>query len=213
MNENILHIKKNILGITKSSEIRKHVLKLMKQVSLKREHMDRYPHEFSGGQKQRIVIARALACNPELIILDEPTSALDVSVQAQILNLLMDLQEEYGYGFLFITHDLSVVHHIAHNVAVMYLGKFVETSTVDIVFSTTSHPYSKALLASRPEIDPRNQDIIFTIKGEIPSPIFPPSGCYFNPRCEFDKKSSICSLNMPKLRETTECHFVRCHFA
>lgn len=204
---------KNLLGITDKQEVRRHVLKLMDQVSLKREHMDRYPHEFSGGQKQRIVIARALACNPELIILDEPTSALDVSVQAQILNLLRKLQSEYGYGFLFITHDLSVAHHIADDIAVMYLGKFVETGQVDKIFEHPIHPYSRALLASRPEIDPEDKTITFTIKGEVPSPIFPPSGCYFNPRCDSENLGSLCSIEMPELKEVEENHFVRCHFS
>jgi oligopeptide/dipeptide ABC transporter ATP-binding protein len=204
---------KNLLGITDKQEVRKHVLRLMDQVSLKREHMDRYPHEFSGGQKQRIVIARALACNPELIILDEPTSALDVSVQAQILNLLRKLQSEYGYGFLFITHDLSVAHHIADDIAVMYLGKFVETGQVDKIFAHPTHPYSRALLASRPEIDPEDRTITFTIKGEIPSPIFPPSGCYFNPRCNSENLESLCSFEMPELKEVEKNHFVRCHFS
>ncbi|MFW9878131.1 MAG: ABC transporter ATP-binding protein, partial [Candidatus Thorarchaeota archaeon] len=164
---------RNILAITNNIEIRKRVLKLLDEVSLKREHMDRYPHEFSGGQKQRIVIARALACNPELIVLDEPTSALDVSVQAQILNLLRVLQAEYGYGFLFITHNLAVVNYIADRVAVMYLGKIVEVGSKEQVFKRTSHPYTQALLSSHSDIDPYNQEISFVIKGEVPSPIAP----------------------------------------
>ena len=154
---------KNLLGITNKAELRKIVLRLMEEVSLKREHLDRYPHEFSGGQKQRIVIARALASNPELIILDEPTSALDVSVQAQILNLLKNLQIKYGYGYLFITHNLSVVNHIADRVAVMYLGRFVEIGSVDQIFNNPTHPYTQALLASRSEIDPYNDEIKFII--------------------------------------------------
>jgi oligopeptide transport system ATP-binding protein len=201
---------KNLLGITDNEILRQHVLRLLIQVSLKREHMDRFPHEFSGGQKQRIVIARALACNPDLIILDEPTSALDVSVQAQILNLLNELQDKYGYGFLFITHNLSVVNHIADNVAVMYLGKFVETGTNDQIFENTSHPYSKALLASRSEIDPENQDIVFIIEGEVPSPIFPPSGCAFNPRCSSDRKNSMCTMDPPEPIEIEPGHFIWC---
>ncbi|MFX1595929.1 MAG: ABC transporter ATP-binding protein, partial [Promethearchaeota archaeon] len=186
---------KNLLGITDKLEIRKHVLKLLDQVSLKREHMDRYPHEFSGGQKQRIVIARALASNPELIILDEPTSALDVSVQAQILNLLKDLQAKYGYGYLFITHNLAVVNHIADSVAVMYLGKIVEIGSIEQIFSNPSHPYTQALLGSRSEIDPYNQEIKFVITGEVPSPIAPPPGCAFNPRCSSDARTKDCELN------------------
>jgi len=157
----------SLLGITKKNEIRKRVLELLELVSLKREHLDRYPHEFSGGQKQRIIIARALASNPDLLILDEPTSALDVSVQAQILNLLKDLQKSYGYGFLFITHNLSVVNHIADRVAVMYLGKFVELGNTDQIFLNPTHPYTQALLASRSEIDPYNREISFVIEGEL----------------------------------------------
>lgn len=139
-----------LLGMKKKRKIRQRVLELLETVSMKVEHLDRYPHEFSGGQKQRIVIARALACNPEVIFLDEPTSALDVSVQAQILNLLKDLQKEFDFSYLFITHDLSVIQHIADEVQVMYLGKFVEGGTVDDVFANPSHPYTKALLSARP---------------------------------------------------------------
>jgi oligopeptide/dipeptide ABC transporter ATP-binding protein len=202
---------KCILGMRKKDEIRRRVLELLDKVSLKREHMDRYPHEFSGGQKQRIIIARALACNPELIILDEPTSALDVSVQAQILNLLKNLQNTYGYGFLFITHNLAVVNHIADNVAVMYLGKFVETGETDRIFNNPTHPYTKALLASRSEIDPDDQDIKFVIKGEIPSPIFPPSGCPFNPRCDSESRTLECFGNYPEKIEVEKGHYVWCN--
>ena len=144
---------KNLLRLKKKDELRKKVLEIMKEVALKREHMDRYPHEFSGGQKQRIVIARALATNPELIVLDEPTSALDVSVQAQILNLLKKLQKNYGYCYLFITHNLAVVNHIADRIAVMYLGQIVEIGDTDQIFSKPTHPYTQALLASRSEVD------------------------------------------------------------
>jgi oligopeptide transport system ATP-binding protein len=202
---------KNLLGISDKSELRKRVLAMMEQVSLKREHLDRYPHEFSGGQKQRIVIARALACNPELIILDEPTSALDVSVQAQILNLLKDLQEMYGYGFLFITHNLAVVSHVADRVAVMYLGKFVEVGSKEQIFSNPTHPYTRALLASRSEINPYNQDISFVIKGEIPSPIAPPPGCSYNPRCTSEFRTKECELNIPHKIEIEEGHFIWCN--
>jgi len=201
---------KNLLGITDKMKIRRHVLKLLKQVSLKREHMDRYPHEFSGGQKQRIIIARALACNPELIILDEPTSALDVSVQAQILNLLIDLQEDYGYGFLFITHNLAVVNHIADRVAVMYLGKFVEVGETDQIFSNPAHPYTQALLKSRSEIDPFDQDIKYVIEGEVPSPIAPPPGCTFNPRCVSDAPTPECEYETPHQIKIEEGHYIWC---
>ena len=201
---------KNLMGITKKSEVRKHVLKIMDEVSLKREHLDRFPHEFSGGQKQRIIIARALACNPELIIMDEPTSALDVSVQTQILNLLTDLQDQYGYGFLFITHDLSVVNHIADRVFVMYLGKFVEFGNTDQIFSNPTHPYTQALLASRAEFDPDDQEIKFVIDGEVPSPINPPSGCSFNPRCVSDARTPECEYATPYKIKIEEGHYIWC---
>ncbi|MBY8988227.1 MAG: ABC transporter ATP-binding protein, partial [Candidatus Lokiarchaeota archaeon] len=145
---------KILMGIKKRSEIRRRVLQLLETVSMKREHLDRYPHEFSGGQKQRIVIARALACNPEIIILDEPTSALDVSVQAQILNLLKNLQKEFNLSYLFITHDLSVIQHIGTRIQVMYLGKMVEGGKIEDVFYNPTHPYTKALLSARPTFDP-----------------------------------------------------------
>jgi len=201
---------KNLLGITNKMDIRTHVLRLLEQVSLKREHMDRYPHEFSGGQKQRIIIARALACNPELIILDEPTSALDVSVQAQILNLLKALQKMYGYGFMFITHNLAVVNHIADRVAVMYLGKFVEVGDTKQIFSSPTHPYTQALLASRTEIDPYDQEIKFVIEGEVPSPIAPPPGCFFNPRCSSDARTKECEFELPHKIKIEENHYIWC---
>ncbi|MFW9865527.1 MAG: ABC transporter ATP-binding protein [Candidatus Thorarchaeota archaeon] len=201
---------KNLLGITKKDELRKRVLKLLDEVSLKREHMDRYPHEFSGGQKQRIIIARALASSPELIILDEPTSALDVSVQAQILNLLKNLQKTYGYGFLFITHNLAVVNHIADKVAVMYLGKFVELGDTAQVFSNPTHPYTIALLESRTEIDPTNKEIRYVIKGEVPSPIAPPPGCTFNPRCVSEAKTEECQYKLPHKMKIEEGHYIWC---
>lgn len=200
----------NLLGINESDQIRRRVLKLLDEVSLKREHMDRYPHEFSGGQKQRIVIARSLASNPELIILDEPTSALDVSVQAQILNLLKDLQKIYGYGFLFITHNLAVVNHIADRVAVMYLGKIVEIGDTEQIFSNPTHPYTQALLASRTEIDPTNKEISYVIKGEVPSPIAPPPGCTFNPRCSSDARTKECEYELPHKMKIEEGHYIWC---
>ncbi|MFX1236382.1 MAG: ABC transporter ATP-binding protein [Promethearchaeota archaeon] len=201
---------KNLLGITNKTEIRRYVLRLLEKVSLKREHMDRYPHEFSGGQKQRIVIARALACNPDLIILDEPTSALDVSVQAQILNLLKDLQAEFGYGFLFITHNLAVVNHIADRVVVMYLGNFVEVGNTEQIFNNPIHPYTIALLSSRSEINPNDQEIKFVIKGEVPSPINPPSGCTFNPRCSSDARTKECEVDLPHKIKIEEGHYIWC---
>jgi len=201
---------KNLFGITGMKDLRKHALRLLNSVSLKREHLDRYPDEFSGGQKQRIVIARALACNPELIILDEPTSALDVSVQAQILNLLKDLQRTYGYGFLFITHNLSVVNHIADHIAVMYLGRIVELGSKDQIFARPTHPYTQALLNSRIKIDPDSQDIKYVIEGEVPSPINPPTGCHFNPRCVSDARTKECEFDNPRKIKIEDDHFIWC---
>ena len=179
-------------GISKRRKIRKRVLELLQTVSMKAEHLDRYPHEFSGGQKQRIVIARALASNPEVIILDEPTSALDVSVQAQILNLLKDLQKNFDLSYLFITHDLSVVQHIADRIAVMYLGRFVETGTVTEVFYNPTHPYTRALLSARPTFDPSSKSNRIILEGDVPSPINPPEGCAFHPRCPDKDNHMIC---------------------
>jgi peptide/nickel transport system ATP-binding protein/oligopeptide transport system ATP-binding protein len=201
---------KNIYGVTNKTKLRKQVLKLLEEVSLKKEHLDRYPHEFSGGQKQRIVIARALACNPELIILDEPTSALDVSVQAQILNLLRDLQKTYHYGFLFITHDLSVVYHIADTIAVMYLGKIVEIGDKKLVFSNPTHPYTKALLASRSEVSADDQEIKFVLSGEVPSPIAPPPGCSFHPRCYAESYNELCRKEEPHMIKVEDGHYIWC---
>jgi len=201
---------RNLMGITKKDEIRRRVLELLDKVSLKPEHMDRFPHEFSGGQKQRIIIARALACNPDLIILDEPTSALDVSVQAQILNLLKQLQKTYGYGFLFITHNLSVVNHLADRVAVMYLGKFVEVGKTNQIFLRPTHPYTIALLESRSDIDPDKQEIRFVLSGEVPSPIAPPPGCTFNPRCSSDARTKECEYELPHKIKIEEDHFIWC---
>ena len=203
---------RNLFGITDSDTLREKVMELLNKVSLKREHLDRFPHEFSGGQKQRIIIARALACNPKLIILDEPTSALDVSVQAQILNLLKDLQSDYGYAFLFITHNLSVVHHIADKVAVMYLGKLVEYGPTECVFEKTLHPYTKALLSARAEIDPEHRIESITLKGEVPSPINPPSGCAFHPRCYAPEKADRCQERDPEMFDYDDEHKVWCHF-
>jgi len=201
---------KNLFGITGMKRLRKHALRLLNSVSLKREHLDRYPDEFSGGQKQRIVIARALATNPELIILDEPTSSLDVSVQAQILNLLKSLQTRYGYGFLFITHNLAVVNHIADQIAVMYLGRIVEMGSKEQIFARPTHPYTQALLKSRIKIDPDSQDIKFVIDGEVPSPINPPKGCHFNPRCVSDARTKECEYDNPHKIEVEDDHFIWC---
>lgn len=205
-----LRLLENMSGRKK---IRKRVLELLRVVSMKREHLDRYPHEFSGGQKQRIVIAKALACNPEIIILDEPTSALDVSVQAQILNLLKDLQLRFNLSYIFITHDLSVVHHIADKIKVMYLGKFVEEGLVDEVFDNPSHPYTKALLSARPTFDPEQKKNRIILEGDVPSPINPPSGCPFHPRCQEKDKHIGCGVEEPrkiKIEGDSGEHYIFC---
>ena len=189
----------------------KRVDQLLEQVGLSPDVKHRYPHEFSGGQRQRICIARALAVEPKLIICDEPTSALDVSVQAQILNLLKDLQEELGLSFLFITHDLSVVEYLAHEVAVMYLGRIVEQGTVQEVMEGPMHPYTKALLAAVPVIekdDTKAERAIVSVQGEMPSPINPPTGCHFHPRCE--QAMPECRNEYPEARNSSESHSARC---
>jgi len=201
---------KILLGMRRRKKVRRRVLELLETVSMKREHLDRYPHEFSGGQKQRIVIARALACNPEIIILDEPTSALDVSVQAQILNLLKELQNKFGLSYLFITHDLSVVQHIADRIAVMYLGKFVETGTLEEVFYNPTHPYTRALLSARPTFDPGSKQNRIILEGDVPSPINPPSGCAFHPRCPEKEEHIGCSVDEPRQIHLGGDHYMYC---
>ena len=201
---------KILLGMTRRKKIRRRVLELLETVSMKREHLDRYPHEFSGGQKQRIVIARALACNPEIMILDEPTSALDVSVQAQILNLLKELQKQFGLSYLFITHDLSVVQHIADRIAVMYLGKFVETGTLEEVFYNPTHPYTRALLSARPTFDPSSKQNRIILEGDVPSPINPPSGCDFHPRCPEKEGHLGCGVDEPRKIPLGGDHYMYC---
>ncbi|MHA1931136.1 MAG: ABC transporter ATP-binding protein [Promethearchaeota archaeon] len=197
-------------GLTRARKIRKRVLDLLETVSMKPEHLDRYPHEFSGGQKQRIVIARALASNPEVIILDEPTSALDVSVQAQILNLLKQLQRDFNLSYLFITHDLSVIQHIADRIAVMYLGKFVEIGTVEEVFYNPTHPYTRALLSARPTFDPSSKTNRIILEGDVPSPINPPEGCAFNPRCQEKDQHIGCGLEDPRKIHLGGDHYMMC---
>ena len=197
--------------LSRSTEREERVRSLLAAVGLKPDHMKRYPHEFSGGQRQRIGIARALALEPQLIVCDEPVSALDVSVQAQVINLLEDLQGEFGLTYLFIAHDLSVVKHIADRVAVMYLGKIVELSTTEALFTTPKHPYTEALMSAVPVPDPDWNVERILLEGDVPSPVAPPPGCYFHPRCHYAK--DICKTESPEYRDLGDSHFVTCHFA
>lgn len=189
--------------------IKEEVFRLLKIVGLKPEHSDYYPYELSGGQKQRIVIARAIALNPELIILDEPTSALDVSVQSQILNLLQDMQHKFDLTYLFISHNLSVINYFCNKVMVMYLGKIVEEASCEDLFQQPLHPYTKALISSIFVPDPDKRLTIVPLEGDVPSPINLPSGCVFHTRCKF--ASEICREKEPEAAEVTTNHYVACH--
>ena len=185
------------------------VAELFERVGLRKAQMDNYPHQFSGGQRQRIGIARALALNPKLIIGDEPVSALDVSIQAQVLNLMMDLQHELGLAYLFISHNLAVVEHISHRIAVMYLGRIVEHTDKKTLFTTPLHPYTESLLLAVPVPDPAVKRQKRVLQGDVPSPVRPPPGCHFHPRCPyaFDR----CRVEPPTLREVSPGHLVACH--
>ena len=193
------------------SELRDRVRELLDAVGLNPDYMNRFPHQFSGGQRQRIGIARALATDPQLVIADEPVSALDVSIRAQVINLLQDLQQKFGLTYLFISHDLSVVKYISDRVAVMYLGKIVELSEAQELFSNPKHPYTEALMSAVPVPDPDYKAEHILLEGDVPSPLNPPSGCYFHPRCQYAK--AICANEPPVYTDIGNEHFVACHFS
>ena len=198
--------------VASGKELEDRVAYLLRVVGLRPEYLNRYPHAFSGGQRQRIGVARALALNPQLIVLDEPVSALDVSVQAQILNLLQDLQAEFNLPYLFVAHDLSVVEHISDRVAVMYVGQLVESATTQELYLRPQHPYTEALLSAVPKPDPRDRSEPIVLPGDVADPANPPTGCYFHPRCSYNDKGR-CMSETPELREVMPGHFVRCHYA
>lgn len=187
------------------------IVSLLERVGLRADHLRRYPHEFSGGQRQRIGIARALSLNPRLVICDEPVSALDVSIQAQTLNLLQDLQKEFNLAYIFVAHDMSVVEHISDRVAVMYVGKVVEMATTEALFAQPRHPYTEALLSSIPKPDPLAKSHRIIMQGEVADPANPPSGCYFHPRCRYVK--DLCKTKSPEFRQVQPDHWASCHFA
>ncbi len=195
----------------RGKEVEELVADLLERVGLRPEYMNRFPHAFCGGQRQRIGIARALALQPQMIVADEPVSALDVSIQAQTLNLLQDLQDEFALSYLFIAHDLSVVEHVADSVAVMYVGKLVETARTEELYLNPKHPYTEALLSSVPRPDPTASRKRIILEGDVPSPADAPKGCRFHPRCRYARP--VCSQEEPHMQEINTGHFVACHFA
>ena len=197
--------------VASGQALKDRIAELLAEVGIRPENMSRYPHAFSGGQRQRIGIARSLALNPKLIICDEPVSALDVSIQAQVLNLLEELQKKHKLTYIFIAHDLSVVEHIADRVAVMYVGYIVEMAKTSSLYFAPKHPYTEALLASIPKADPRDRHRPMKLPGDVPSPANPPSGCYFHPRCAYCE--DVCKTERPPLRNIGDEHWVACHFA
>jgi peptide/nickel transport system ATP-binding protein len=197
--------------VCRGKELEERVAQLLRSVGLSPEYMNRYPHAFSGGQRQRIGLARALALNPEFIVADEPVSALDVSVQAQVLNLIEDLQEQLHLTYLFIAHNMSVIKHVCDHVGVMYVGRIVEIGETKELFANPLHPYTEALLSAIPKPDPRSKRSRIILEGDVPNPANPPPGCYFHPRCRYAK--DVCAQETPALREISPGHHAACHFA
>ena len=198
-------------GVARGKDLRERVAQLLQKVGLRPDVANRFPHEFSGGQRQRVGIARAVALRPKLIVCDEAVSALDVSIQAQVINLLKDLQAELGMSYVFIAHDLSVVRYISDRVAVMYLGRIVETGPVDQVFDNPQHPYTQALLSAIPRANPAERRERIPLYGDVPSPIHPPPGCHFHTRCSVAEKG-LCDVQYPASRSVSKGHSAACHF-